>query len=68
MLQDFKTLSDHFGTLCIKGLRKMKKRKDILKDFDDFKNKQQKCMKEYFLICKCMYILKVYLIHYYTLR
>ena len=32
-----------------------------------FKNKQQKCMKKYFLICKSIYILKVYSIHY-TLR
>ena len=30
-----------------------------MKAFDDFRNKQQKCMKKYFLICKTMYILKV---------
>ena len=40
---------------------------DTRKPFDDFKNKQQKCMKLCFLICKSMYILKVYSIHY-TLR
>ena len=42
--------------------------KDTLKAFDDFKIKQQKCMKKCFLtckcICKCMYILKVYSIRY----
>ena len=31
-----------------------------LRAFDDFKNKQQKCMKKWFLICKSIYILKVY--------
>ena len=41
--------------------------KDTLKAFDNFKNKQPKCMKQCFLICKSIYILKVYLIHY-TLR
>ena len=41
--------------------------KDALKAFDDFKNKQQKCMKWVFLICKSIYILKVYSIQY-TLR
>ena len=34
--------------------------KDALKTFDDFKNKQQKCMKKYFLICKSICILKMY--------
>ena len=34
--------------------------KDALKAFDDFKNKQQKCMKQCFLVCKIMHILKVY--------
>ena len=38
--------------------------KDTLKAFDDFKDKQQKCIKQYFLICKSMYILKVYSIDY----
>ena len=37
--------------------------KDILKAFDDFKNKQ-KTMKQCFLICESMYILKVFSIHY----
>ena len=37
--------------------------KDTLEASDDFKNKQQKCMKQCFLICKSMYILKVYSIH-----
>ena len=41
--------------------------KDTLKAFDDFRNKQQKCMKYYSLIRRSMYILKVYSIHY-TLR
>ena len=41
--------------------------KDILKAFDDFKFKQEKCMKYCFLICKSMYILKVYSMNY-TLR
>ena len=41
--------------------------KDTLKAFGDFRNKQQKCMKEYFLMSKIMFILKVYSIHY-TLR
>ena len=40
---------------------------DTLKPFDDVKDKQQKCMKKFFLICKRMYILEVYSIHY-TLR
>ena len=31
-----------------------------LKAFNDFKNKQQKCMKYYFLIWKSTYILRVY--------
>ena len=43
------------------------KLKDTLKAFNDFKNKQQKWMKKYFLMCKSIYILKVYSIHY-TLR
>ena len=30
--------------------------KDTLNAFDDFKNKQQKCMKKCFLICKDIYI------------
>ena len=38
--------------------------KDKLKAFDEFKNKQQKCMKYSFLICKSIYILKVYSVHY----
>ena len=29
---------------------------DTLNTFDDFKTKQQKCMKQYFLICKSLYI------------
>ena len=41
--------------------------KDTLKGFGDFKNKQQKCMKWCFLMCKSMCILKLYSIHY-TLR
>ena len=41
--------------------------KDTLKGFGDFKNKQQKCMKWCFLMCKSMCILKLYSI-YYTLR
>ena len=41
--------------------------KDTLMVFDDLKNKQKKCMKECFLICKSIYVLKVYYIHY-TLR
>ena len=41
--------------------------KDTVKALDDFRNKQEKCMKQCFLICKSMYILKVYQIHY-TLR
>ena len=41
--------------------------KDTLKAFGDFRNKQQKCMKECFLMSKIMFILKVYSIHY-TLR
>ena len=39
------------------------KLKGTLKVFDDFKNKQQKCVKYCFLICKRIYILKVYSIH-----
>ena len=38
--------------------------RDTLQDFDDFRNKQQKCMKQCFFICRSMYILKVYSIHY----
>ena len=41
--------------------------KDTLKAFDDFKNKQQKCLKWCFLmvfLCKSMYILKVCSIYY----
>ena len=38
--------------------------KDTLKAFDDFNNKQQKCMEYCFLIYKSMYILKVNSIHY----
>ena len=45
-------------TLAINGLRIQ------LKAFDNFKNKQQKCRKLCFLVCKSMYIVKVYLIHY----
>ena len=41
--------------------------KDTLKAFDKFKNKQKKCMKSCFLICKSIHILRVYSIHY-TLR
>ena len=41
--------------------------KDTLKAFNNFKNKQRKYMKQYFLIRKSMYILKVYSIQY-TLR
>ena len=41
--------------------------KDTLKAFDDFKTKQKNCMKQYFLICKSMYILNIYSMHY-TLR
>ena len=39
--------------------------KDTLKAIDDFKNKQQNCMKQCFLIFKSMYILKCiqYTIH-----
>ena len=37
------------------------KLKNMLKAFDDYKNKQKKCIS--FLICKSMYILKVYSIH-----
>ena len=40
---------------------------NALKILDDFKNKQQKCMKKCFLKCKVMYILKVYSVQY-TLR
>ena len=47
--------------------RREKLFKDTLKAFDDFRNKQQKYVKYCFLICKSMYILKVYSIHY-TLR
>ena len=41
--------------------------KGTMEAFNDFKNKQQKCMKQCFLICKSMYILEVFSIHY-TLR
>ena len=41
--------------------------KDTLKALDDYKNKQQNCTNQCFLICKCMYILKVYSIQH-TLR
>ena len=40
--------------------------KDTLKVFDDFKNKKNGVLSN-FLICKSMYMLEVYLIHY-TLR
>ena len=36
---------------------------NTLKTFDDFKNKQQKCMKLCFLIGKSINILKVFSIH-----
>ena len=38
--------------------------KDTPKAFDDLKNKQKKSMKLLSSICKSMYILKVYSIHY----
>lgn len=39
--------------------------KSTLNASNDFKNKQQKCMKYYFfLIIKSMYIMKIYSIHY----
>ena len=41
--------------------------KDTLKPFGNYKNKLQKCMKQCFSICKSMYILKVYSVHF-TLR
>ena len=41
--------------------------KNTLKAFDGFKNKQQNCMKYCFLLCKSIYFLKVYSVHY-TLR
>ena len=41
--------------------------KDTLKAFNDFRNNQQKSTNKCFLICKSMYILKVYSVHY-TLR
>ena len=41
--------------------------KDTMKSFGNFKDKQRKCMKQSFLICKIMHILEVYSIHY-TLR
>ena len=34
--------------------------KNTLKAFDDFKNKQQKCMRQCSLIYKSIYILKFY--------
>ena len=40
---------------------------DTLKAFNDFKNKQQKCMKQCILICKSIYIRKVSQLHF-TLR
>ena len=40
------------------------KLKDTLKAFDDFKTKQQKCMKYCFLTCESMNIPKVCSIHY----
>ena len=46
------------------SLREIPYFKATLKAFDDFKNKQQKCIKYYLFICKSMYILKVYEIHY----
>ena len=42
--------------------------KDTLKAFDDFKSKSKKVYEVMFLTCKSMYILKVYSIHYNTLR
>ena len=45
-------------------IAKLNEFKDTLKAFDDFKNKQQKFTKKCFLICKSIYILKVYWIHY----
>ena len=42
--------------------------KDTMKAVDDFENKpKKKCMKLCFWICKSVYILKVYSMHY-TLR
>ena len=38
--------------------------KDTRKALDYFKSKQQKCMNQCFLICKCAYILKVYSTYY----
>ena len=38
--------------------------KDTLKAFDYFKNKQQKCMRQCFLMCKTMYILRLYSLRY----
>ena len=38
----------------------MKGLKDTVKAFYDFRNNQQKCMKQCFLIYKSMYILEVY--------
>ena len=40
---------------------------DTLKAFDDFKNKQQKCLKQCFLICKSIYVLKAYIFLFNTL-
>ena len=37
--------------------------KGTLKAFEDFENRQKKCIKLCFLICNNMYILKVYSIH-----
>ena len=37
--------------------------KYTLKEFDDFKNKQQKFMTQFLFISKSTYILKVYLTH-----
>ena len=51
----------HLKTFCLLGL------KDTLKAFDDFKNKQKNVLSNVFLICKSMFILKVYSILY-TLR
>ena len=48
----------------VMDIAKLNEFKDTLKTFDDFKNKQQKFTKKCFLICKSIYILKVYSIHY----
>ena len=35
--------------------------KDALKSFDDFQKKQQMCLKQCFLICKSIHVLKIFL-------